>query len=485
VSAVSVVLATYNRRDILASAIESVRRQDFDDWELIVVGDCCTDDSADVVAGFGDDRIRFHNLRRNVGEQSGPNNVGVNLARSPILAFINHDDLWFPDHLSLCLETLDSTNADLVFGANAILVAGSRGPDVVHRRGVVIEGVGRDGRYDPGALHGSPQVSSWVVRRAMWQQLGGMRRAAALRVVSPADFLHRAARAGFCLRAVGAVTVVSASSLERDASYESADARQAELLSALAEPATRATLIASDPRNTVAAESRSERARAVRTRAWLRILRIGSGNGRLPTGPAELDALLRQRVGPGELMAGYRIRRGLEPLLDRRTDRDRLRRAEARHAPPVRCGEVLDFRRTPQGPHRRSGAWVASSGWSFAEEECQWNDGLTAQLFLRIPAAAGRAARVRIRVVAHLGPGHPAQRVRVSGAGSAEVRIDSPSYELDLPVRTTRDGSVALELALPDAWAPSARDGDRRQIAIGLLEMVVTCPAHQGGRDGD
>jgi GT2 family glycosyltransferase len=56
-----------------------VRAQTRSDWELIVVGDACTDDTADVVATFPDPRIRFVNLPENVGEQSGPNNEGVRL----------------------------------------------------------------------------------------------------------------------------------------------------------------------------------------------------------------------------------------------------------------------------------------------------------------------------------------------------------------------------------------------------------------------
>lgn len=108
---VSIVLATFNRGTVLAHAIESVRRSTLDDWELIVVGDCCTDDTAAVVASFGDARITFVNLARNVGEQSGPNNEGVRLARGRFLAFLNHDDLYFPDHLTEALAHLERTGA--------------------------------------------------------------------------------------------------------------------------------------------------------------------------------------------------------------------------------------------------------------------------------------------------------------------------------------------------------------------------------------
>jgi glycosyltransferase involved in cell wall biosynthesis len=51
---VSVVTATYNYSSVLRQAIASVRAQDYPRWEMIVVGDACTDDSAEVVASFRD-----------------------------------------------------------------------------------------------------------------------------------------------------------------------------------------------------------------------------------------------------------------------------------------------------------------------------------------------------------------------------------------------------------------------------------------------
>ena len=74
---VSVIIATYNRSRVLAHAIESVRYSTVSNWELIVVGDHCTDDTAAIVASFDDPRITFINLPQNVGEQSGANNEGV------------------------------------------------------------------------------------------------------------------------------------------------------------------------------------------------------------------------------------------------------------------------------------------------------------------------------------------------------------------------------------------------------------------------
>lgn len=109
------IVATYNRSRVLSQAIASVRRQTMTDWELIVVGDHCTDDSADIVASFHDPRITFVNLPVNAGEQSGPNNEGLRRARGRFIAYLNHDDMFFPDHLERAVAWLEREAADFVW----------------------------------------------------------------------------------------------------------------------------------------------------------------------------------------------------------------------------------------------------------------------------------------------------------------------------------------------------------------------------------
>ena len=62
---VSVVTATYNRSHVLRAAITALRRQTLADWEQIIVGDACSDDTGRVIASFADPRLRFVNLERN------------------------------------------------------------------------------------------------------------------------------------------------------------------------------------------------------------------------------------------------------------------------------------------------------------------------------------------------------------------------------------------------------------------------------------
>src|SRR3712207_3932020 len=104
---VSVITATYNWSNVLRHAIESARWQTFADFEMLVVGDGCTDDSGAVVASFGDPRLRWHNLEANHGHQSAPNNAGLAMARGEFIAYLGHDDVWFPTHLAALVSALD------------------------------------------------------------------------------------------------------------------------------------------------------------------------------------------------------------------------------------------------------------------------------------------------------------------------------------------------------------------------------------------
>ena len=129
---VTVIIATYNWSSVLPYSIGSVIRQTFTNFELLVVGDGCTDDSEAVVGRIGDPRVKWINLPTNTGHQSGPNNEGLRHARGQYIAYLGHDDLWLPHHLS-CLVSALKQGADLAYGATLSLVAGSDGYHGYHR----------------------------------------------------------------------------------------------------------------------------------------------------------------------------------------------------------------------------------------------------------------------------------------------------------------------------------------------------------------
>jgi glycosyltransferase involved in cell wall biosynthesis len=110
---VSVIIATYNWSSVLRYAIRTALWQTYTNIEVLVIGDACTDDSEQVAHSFGDPRVRWHNLAENSGNQTGPNRVGLELARGEYVAYLGHDDLWLPTHLAWLMEAVAETGAPL------------------------------------------------------------------------------------------------------------------------------------------------------------------------------------------------------------------------------------------------------------------------------------------------------------------------------------------------------------------------------------
>src|SRR5437762_878400 len=96
----SVVLPTFGRGPDIVPTIESVLWQSFDDFELVVVGDGCADDTEHTVRSFRTQRVTWRNLRQNTGSQSFPNNEGIRSSRGHWIAYVGHDDIWARDHLA-------------------------------------------------------------------------------------------------------------------------------------------------------------------------------------------------------------------------------------------------------------------------------------------------------------------------------------------------------------------------------------------------
>jgi glycosyltransferase involved in cell wall biosynthesis len=94
---ISVVIPLYNKGFIISETLESVLAQTFTDFEIVIVNDGSTDDSFEIVSQYSDDRIRLYN-QENKGV-SKTRNAGIEYAKGELIAFLDADDFWYPNHL--------------------------------------------------------------------------------------------------------------------------------------------------------------------------------------------------------------------------------------------------------------------------------------------------------------------------------------------------------------------------------------------------
>ncbi len=109
---VSVIIPTYNREKTISRALESVQKQTYKDMEIIIVDDCSTDNTREVIEDYKDDCIRY--IRHDVNKGAcAARNTGIEVARGEYIAFQDSDDEWFPQKLETQMKKLEEENADI------------------------------------------------------------------------------------------------------------------------------------------------------------------------------------------------------------------------------------------------------------------------------------------------------------------------------------------------------------------------------------
>jgi glycosyltransferase involved in cell wall biosynthesis len=174
---------------VLRYAIQSVLDSDYQNWEMIVIGDCCTDDTEAVVLGFEDPRISFSNLDQNSGQQARPTNVALGKVRGEYITFLNQDDLFFKDHLSSCVEEIQKS------GAEFMVVPGIRIPPSTPKEledysfGAEIYAVHPRGKFSP--LNYSI-ATTWFMHNSVPKKIGLWKMEKELFVLPSQEWLFRA-----------------------------------------------------------------------------------------------------------------------------------------------------------------------------------------------------------------------------------------------------------------------------------------------------
>jgi hypothetical protein len=153
----------------------------------------------------------------NFGEQSGPNNLGVREAQADVVAFLNHDDFYLPNHLRDAWDLLRDESVEMIICgilAPQPMKEGSR-PEV-NEPSAMLFGISPLDRFTPEVY--SP-ASGWVLRKSLHQRIGGFRPAVKCSFESSQDFLFRAWRAGARQRMANRVSVLAIQSGARPGSY--------------------------------------------------------------------------------------------------------------------------------------------------------------------------------------------------------------------------------------------------------------------------
>ena len=165
---ISVLMACYNRADLVGEAIESVLSQSFTDYEYVIVDDGSTDGAPDVVRSYADPRIRLFVNDENLG-RSRARTRAIDNARGEYVLWMADDDLLVPDVLEMYAEQVAAHPDIDVFYGNLMLFEGDQDLQAYEPN----DWTGRSDRLLGASLVGSciPDGGS-VTRRALYDQVG-------------------------------------------------------------------------------------------------------------------------------------------------------------------------------------------------------------------------------------------------------------------------------------------------------------------------
>lgn len=189
---VSVVIPAYAAAPFIAKTLDSVAAQTFRDFELVVVDDGSPDDTKAVVdAWLARTGVRGVCVRRPNGRIAAARNTGLQTATGPLIALLDHDDLWRPEKLARCVAEFDAHPETVLVGHHTDVVREGRVVGV-ERKGPAAENMYDRLLFDANAV----APSGAVFRRDKALEIGGFREAPQYNTVEDYDFWMRLARTG-------------------------------------------------------------------------------------------------------------------------------------------------------------------------------------------------------------------------------------------------------------------------------------------------
>ncbi|MBC7913682.1 MAG: glycosyltransferase [Pyrinomonadaceae bacterium] len=112
---VSVVMPAYNAQKYIAESIESVIEQTYANWELLIVDDGSTDNTAAIIKHYQIKDTRIQYFYQENGRQGKAKNAGINNSKGDYIAFLDADDLWLKEKLKVSVDVITAGNYSLLF----------------------------------------------------------------------------------------------------------------------------------------------------------------------------------------------------------------------------------------------------------------------------------------------------------------------------------------------------------------------------------
>lgn len=113
---VTVITPLFNAERFIAETIQGVLNQTYQNFEMIIIDDCSSDNSINIVKEFAksDSRLKLIESKENFGGPARPRNVGLDNAQGEYVAFLDADDVWLPSKLEVQLDILHGSEYDFV-----------------------------------------------------------------------------------------------------------------------------------------------------------------------------------------------------------------------------------------------------------------------------------------------------------------------------------------------------------------------------------
>ena len=111
---ISIITPVYNAEEYIEQTIQTILNQTYQNWELLLVDDCSTDQSATIIQRYQieePNRIQYHRMETNSGAAQSRNR-GIEEAKGKYIAFIDADDLWEPTKLACQIEFMKKEKYD-------------------------------------------------------------------------------------------------------------------------------------------------------------------------------------------------------------------------------------------------------------------------------------------------------------------------------------------------------------------------------------